>query len=185
MANIGSNFNPQEHEKMRDFGVLPPGQYIAHIVKSEMKPTKTGNGQYLELEFDIDIKEFQGKKVWTRLNLVNSNPDTMKFAQNELKTISDAAGITTTFNDSVVLHGKPMILIITVKPPKDGYAESNAITNYKSVGSNSAFKQATVPGMEQQIIPGMASPEMPLSNETKEPVVPQPQEQNQDKPSWA
>ena len=46
-----------------------------------MKPTKTGNGQYLQLAFEIIEGEYKNRKVWARLNLENANADAVRIAR--------------------------------------------------------------------------------------------------------
>jgi len=50
MANL-NGFNAHSVEPMADFEPIPAGKYVAVITDSEMKPTKSGNGSYLELTF--------------------------------------------------------------------------------------------------------------------------------------
>ena len=61
------NFNANEVEPSTGYDPIPAGKYQAVITESEMKPTKTGNGQYLQLEFEIIEGEYKNRKVWARL----------------------------------------------------------------------------------------------------------------------
>ncbi len=70
MANL-NNFNANNVEPQTEFDAIPAGKYLAVITSSEMKPTKSGNGAYLELTFDVIEGEFKGRKLWARLNLDN------------------------------------------------------------------------------------------------------------------
>ena len=45
------NFNANDIAPTDSFDPLPAGEYLCVITGSEEKPTKTGNGSYLELEF--------------------------------------------------------------------------------------------------------------------------------------
>ncbi len=49
MASL-SGFDASNVSPMASFEPLPNGRYVAAITGSEFKPTKNGNGQYLELE---------------------------------------------------------------------------------------------------------------------------------------
>ena len=69
------NFNANEVEPSTGYDPIPAGKYQAVITESEMKPTRTGNGQYLQLEFEIIEGEYKNRKVWARLNLENANAD--------------------------------------------------------------------------------------------------------------
>ena len=72
------------------FDPIPAGKYLAAIIESNMKPTKSGKGQYLELTFQILEGDFKGRKVWARLNLDNPSAQTVKIARGELSAISRA-----------------------------------------------------------------------------------------------
>jgi hypothetical protein len=123
------NFNAHEVEPSVAFEAVPAGKYIAVIVDSEIKQTKSGNGNYLELTFEITEGEYKGRKVWARLNIDNPNADAVKIARGELSAICRAVNVMTP-NDSVDLHNLP--LEITVKCKKrDGSDEiSNEIKGY-------------------------------------------------------
>ena len=52
MANL-SGFDANQVEPNTSFDPVPAGKYQAVITDTEMKPTKAGTGQYLELTFQI------------------------------------------------------------------------------------------------------------------------------------
>ena len=126
MANLGATFDATTVEPNKPFEPLPPGRYPVQIVTSEMRPTKDGMGQYLWLEMDVLEGEFAGRKLFDRLNLVNSNPTTVEIAQRTLSAICHAIG-RMQVQDSEELHLIPMIADVKVKPPKDGYDASNTM----------------------------------------------------------
>ena len=74
-----NNFDANTVDPATSFDPLPAGKYVAAITESQMKPTKSGNGHYLELTFDVlddgspAGSKYKGRKVWARLNLDNSN----------------------------------------------------------------------------------------------------------------
>jgi len=125
MANLG-NFDATTVDPTKPFELLPPGKYVMQIVASEMRVTKDGMGQYLWLELDVLEGELMGRKVFDRLNLVNNNPQTVEFAQRTLSAICHATG-RMQVQDSEELHLIPMLVSVTVQPPKNGYSESNSI----------------------------------------------------------
>ncbi len=67
------NFNAAAVEPAATYDVLPAGKYLAMAVASELKPTKTGSGEYLQITFEIIDGQFKGRKIWDRLNIRNSN----------------------------------------------------------------------------------------------------------------
>ena len=64
--------------------------------------------------------------VFDQLNLVNQNPTTVEIAQRALSAICHATG-KLQVADSADLHLIPITSQVTVKPPKNGYGERNAI----------------------------------------------------------
>jgi len=108
------NFNANDIKPSAGFDAIPAGKYQAVIANSEMRPTKTGNGQYLWLEFEITTGEFKGRKLWSRLNLENPNPDAVRMARADLSAICHAVNVLLP-NDSVELHNLPMTVTVRCK----------------------------------------------------------------------
>jgi hypothetical protein len=71
MASL--NFDASAVEPQQSFDALPVGRYEVIITDSEMKDTKAGTGQYLQLTFSVTGGQHDGRKLWSRLNLVNPN----------------------------------------------------------------------------------------------------------------
>jgi hypothetical protein len=127
MANL-NGFNANNVEPTSDFEPIPAGKYLAVITASEMKPTKAGNGSFLELTFEIVEGECKGRKLWARLNLDNPNPLAVKIARSELSAICRAVDVMEP-KDSTALHNLP--LVITVKQKADAEGEiRNEIKSY-------------------------------------------------------
>jgi hypothetical protein len=128
MANL-SGFDANRVEPSADSDPLPAGKYLAVITESEMKPTKAGTGQYLQLTFEILDGQFKGRKVWARLNLANSNETTVKIAQAELSAICRAVGVLAP-NDSVELHNLPLVITVKCKKRDDTGDVTNEVKGY-------------------------------------------------------
>ena len=126
MARFDTAFDATGIDPTTGYDVIPAGKYRAQIVESEMRVTRNGMGQFLWLMLDIIEGQYQGRKLFDQLNLVNSNPQTVEIAQRTLSAICHATG-KLQVNDSVDLHLVPMTIQVGVKPPKDGYSEKNTI----------------------------------------------------------
>jgi len=113
MANLnGFDARTVEPAVAIDLEPIPAGKYIAAITESEMKPTKSGSGSYLQLSFTILKGEYKNRVLGARLNLYSPNATVVENARAELSAICHAVGVLTP-KDSVELHNLP--LIITVK----------------------------------------------------------------------
>lgn len=129
MANLGGTYDASQGETMGDTSALPAGEYVAAIVKSERREAKAGNGNaYINLEFEVQDGEKQGRRFWTMLNLWNSNGTAVEIAQRELNSICQATG-RLRVNDTEELHGIPMIVNVGVKD--DSYGVKNVTKGYK------------------------------------------------------
>ena len=88
-----NNFDANQVDPSVAFNPIPAGRYTAAITESELKPTKSLAGKYLQLTLQILDGEHKGRLVWARLNLENSNATTVKIARAELSAICRAAGV--------------------------------------------------------------------------------------------
>lgn len=119
------------------FNPLPAGDYSVIITESEVKPTKDGQGQYLQLRLEVQGGEFGGRVLFDRLNLWNNNQQAQEIAQRTLSAICHAVGILQV-EDSQVLHNIPLIATVKVKQASGNYDASNEIKGYKQAGMQPA-----------------------------------------------
>ena len=128
MANLG-NFDASKVEPASTFEPVPAGKYVAVISESEMKPTKSGNGHYLELTFQIVEGQYKGRKLWARLNLDNPNQQAVQIARGELSAICRAVGVMTP-KDSCELHSLPLCITVACRKRDDTGDITNEIKAY-------------------------------------------------------
>lgn len=134
------NFDANSVEPSTGFDPVPAGKYPAVIVESVMKPTKNGNGQYLELTFEIIDGDYKARKVWARLNLENQNSTAVQIARSELSAICRAIGVMQP-QDSIELHNLPLIITVRCRKNPETEEISNEIKGY--AGRNTANAPAT------------------------------------------
>ena len=130
------NFNANDVEPNVGMEAVPAGKYIAVITESQMKPTKSGNGYFLELTFEIIEGEYKGRKVWARLNLDNPNQDAVKIAKGELSALCRAVNVMQP-KDSAELHNLPLEISVKCKKRDDTDDINNEIKGYAPKGSSS------------------------------------------------
>jgi hypothetical protein len=125
------NFNAKEVDPAVGFDPIPPDKYVAVITESEMKPTKAGTGQYLQLTFQIIEGEFKGRLLWARLNLDNPSAMAVKIARAELSAICRAVNVMAP-RDSLELHDLPLVISVGCKKRDDTNEVVNEIRGYES-----------------------------------------------------
>ena len=124
-----NGFDANEVEPTTDFDPVPAGKYVAVITDSEMKPTKSGTGSYLELTFQVIEGEFKNRMLWSRLNLDNPNATAVQIARGELSSLCRAVGVMAP-NDSVDLHNLPLVVTVKCKKREDTGEIVNEIKGY-------------------------------------------------------
>ena len=128
MADL-NGFDARTVDPAVDFEPIPAGKYLAAITASEMKPTKNGNGSYLQLEFVVLEGEYKNRKIWARLNLNNPNAVAVKIARGELSAICHAVGVLQP-KDSVEIHNLPLVITVKLKKREDTGSLTNEVKGY-------------------------------------------------------
>ncbi len=98
------NFDASKVDPSQPFEAVPSDKYLVEITKSELKPTKTGNGSYLEFEFTIMDGAYRGRKVWDRLCLNHPTQKTVDIARSHLSAICHAVGVLKPHDSSELHH---------------------------------------------------------------------------------
>lgn len=137
-------FDAEKQAPMDTFEAIPEGEYKAIITDSEMKPTKSGTGQYLQMTIEIVEGEYKNRKLWSRLNLINDNTTAVELAQKELSSICRAVGILRP-RDSAELHGKPIVIKVGTEKRKDTGDITNRIKGYEPLGTTAVTTTTTAP----------------------------------------
>jgi len=144
MADL-RGFDAQTVEPNDSFDPIPNGDYLCIITASEMKPTKAGDGAYLELELEVLDGPYKGRKLWDRLNLNNANDTAVKIAKGTLSSICRAVGVLQP-KDSCELHDLPMLVKVACKKRDDTDELTNAVKgNKKREGAASSPVMAVAP----------------------------------------
>ena len=149
MALLNGTFDATEVAPAVPLEVLPPGKYLAHLIESEMLPTKAGDGQLLKLVFEVLEGPAARRRIFDQLNLVNRNEQTVEIAQRTLSAICHAVG-QVHVSDSEQLHFKPLIVTQKVEPAGNDkygvYREArNKVGGYSAAGPSTANSTAPRP----------------------------------------
>ena len=154
MSGNLSGFNAADVEPNAAFTPLPAGEYQAIISESEMKPTKDGQGKFLQMKLQILNGAYQNRTLIDRLNLVNKNDVAVQIAKGTLSSICRAVNVLTP-NDSAELHNKPLTIIVKIKNDQNGNPQ-NEVKGYKARHTSapagpSMVEQAFEPSGEQVV----------------------------------
>lgn len=131
MATFNFNANSVEPMQPRTYGPLPAGDYEMIIVKSDVKPTKAGTGQYMELEMQVIFGEHSGRRHWERLNVNNPSKQAEEIAKEALAALCFAVGVTDV-EDTVQLHDIPFVAHVEIDRKEP---DRNKIVGYATAGA--------------------------------------------------
>lgn len=113
MPLIDFDVSTYEAPKRTSFEPLPPGDYNAMITDSQMKVTKSGTGEYLELTIQIIDGAHSGRRLWERLNVFNANKTAEEIGRSQLNGIKQACGVEK-LEESEQLHDIPFVLSLDI-----------------------------------------------------------------------
>ena len=134
MADLGMNFDATQIQPQTGKpDPLPTDWYNVIMTDSEMKPTKDGNGGFLEVVLKVMDGPYAGRQMYDRLNLYNQNEVAVKIAQETLSAICHAVGVFQV-RESSVLHGKPFMARAVEKDAEGGYDAGNDVKGYAKLG---------------------------------------------------
>ena len=107
------------------YGLIEPGNYLAMIIASEMKPNKARTGEYLQLTVEVIDGQYKGRKVFDRLNIRNQNKTAEHMAIESLNALCLATSVLH-LNDSEQLHNIPVMITVDIEEGKEKWTDALA-----------------------------------------------------------
>ena len=141
MAELGFQFKSDEVEGS-SFELLPEAEYVGMFTESEVKDTKAGTGQYIQMKFEIVEGDKTGRVLFERLNIKNPNEKAVEIAYQTLKKICECVN-KPNIQDTDELNNIRLIAKVVV----DG--EYNRIKSYKSIKEKSAPASSSTDGAKK------------------------------------
>lgn len=130
MAQLGIQFDSNQVDPDPGFDLLPPADYRLHVVDSDVRSTKDGQGRYVWVEMDVLDGPFAGRKLWHNFNILNPSDKAQQIGQSQLSALCHAIGVGA-MTDSEDLHLKPFIASVGVRPAREGYEAQNRVKSFK------------------------------------------------------
>lgn len=131
------NFDANDHVPESSFDLLPLDEYVAIIKNSELKITKSGNGEYLSLKLLIIDGPYKDRIIFDNLNIINDNSTAQNIAKARLSSICRAVNVMN-IEDSSQLHNIPIGIKVGEKMDNYKGEKVNVIKKYlsASIGGN-------------------------------------------------
>ena len=133
MAFLGQEYRVEDLPESGSYDLIPAGWYQAQINSADLKPTKSGDGQYLSIRFDILGPSHQGRVTWGNVNLKNASAQAEEIGRRQLGEILRSIG-KSVIRDSDELIGGQLQIKVGVQHDKNGqYEDRNDIKGYKAL----------------------------------------------------
>lgn len=148
MAFLGEIFDVNAMPEGKSYDLVPDGWYNAVISKADLGQTKAGNGQKIDVRFDITGPTHQGRAIFTAINVRNPSQKAEEIGRQQLGEIMRAIGLSQV-QDTDQLVGGQLQIKVKIKNPSDedkarGYTESrNEVGGYKAIAGSAAPMGAT------------------------------------------
>jgi len=131
MAKLTFNAKSANPMEERTFILVPEGEYLLQIVKSEIVPNSKKTAERLNMQAKILQGEYKGSIIFIGLNWGHPNKECQDISDREFKSICDAIGKgNDEIEDTEQLHGIPFIGTIRHSTPSGEYQE-NGETKFK------------------------------------------------------
>ena len=138
------DFDATEVEPRTGFDAIPAGKYKVVIEDTEDKPTRKGDGSYLQITFVVTDGDYAGRKLWSRLNLVNPNDQAVGIARAELSALCRAVNVLK-LKDTTQLHDLQLVVKVTAKTDKESGEARNEVKGFEPVGTTTTAPKAMAP----------------------------------------
>lgn len=158
MANLGIVLNVDEIEPDTGGGggVFPKGRYPLQIIESDVKVNSKQTGVLMEYTAEVVSGEYQGRKVYERINVQHQNTTAEQIGQKQLSALARATGVGGNVEDSTVFHFRPFEADLDV----DSYKDRNGNDKQKMVVKRYIFEGSDAPpASKPEPTPAAAQPQ--------------------------
>jgi len=145
MAFLGETFSTDDlPQSERSYDLLPDGWYNVTITKAELGTTKAGNGQKIDLRYDITGPTNQGRVIFGALNIRNPSQKAEEIGRQQLGEIMRAVGLVKV-QDTDELIGKSLAVKVKTRPAENGYEARNEVAGFRAIAGGMAPAVTPVP----------------------------------------
>ena len=124
------------------------------ITKAELGTTKAGNGQKIDMRYDITGPTNQGRVIFGALNIRNPSQKAEEIGRQQLGEIMRAVGLAKV-QDTDELIGKSLAVKVKTRPAENGYEARNEVAGFRAIAGGMAPAAAPAPAAAT---PSAASP---------------------------
>lgn len=159
MAQFGQTFYTSQLPKENTRKALPAGEYVAVLDKAEIKTTKAGDGQYLNLQFKVVDGQHKGGVFFDIINIANPNAQAVEIGLARLNTLLTIGGLNQCGSTEYLEHARIHILAVLGVEEYNGN-KKNKLIAIKNPNAQQPQAQPVYQQPQQQYAP-VAQPQQP------------------------
>jgi hypothetical protein len=114
-----------------NYDPVPAGWYPVTINSAEIKDTKSGTGQYINIRYDITGENHAGRVVFGMINIRNANPKAEEIGRQQLGELLRAIGLSMV-TDTDELIGAQLSIKVAISE-REGYDPRNEVKGFKAL----------------------------------------------------
>lgn len=157
MALLNETFSAADAAPEQDFSPLPAGEYQAIVTATELKNTKNGTGQYIQVTYEIAGPTHTGRLVWQNFNIRNANPKAAEIGRQQLGSLIKASGLQGVSDTDQLITGNMVSLKLAIRKSTE-YGDSNDVKAIKAVSTTPVPTIPQVQPIQQGAIPVTPQP---------------------------
>lgn len=137
MAHLGQEFDVNTLPvSENNFDPLPAGWYDVNITGAELKDTKDGTGNYINVKYSVTGPSHQGRVVFGMLNLKNRNPKAEEIGRQQLGELMRACGLARVTDSDQLIGGRCAIKLNV--ETQEGYEPRNGVKGFRAIAGSAA-----------------------------------------------
>lgn len=126
MAKFGFDTTDVQPDAPINYDPIPEGEYVLKAVDAEEKETKSRDGSYINVKFEVVKGEYAGRLLWHMFNIHNPSEKAQRIGRQQLVAWATACGKPDA-DDTDKLLEKQFSADVMIQAASGGYAASNRI----------------------------------------------------------
>ena len=157
MATLGFTVSgAQAPEASGDYELLPAGVYDATITQVDLRDTKAGTGNYLNVRLDIVGPSHEGRVVFGMITLRNPNDTAERIGREQLQKIAHYGNLGE-ISDTDQLVGARVGIKVGIRKSEE-YGDRNEVKDYLAPKIGGQKASAAAPAQPSASAPAGAPP---------------------------
>lgn len=131
MGNLSGIFDGVGTKPEYDNSPLPVGEYKVEIVKAEIKTTKDGTGNYINVQYKVIDGQYINRVVFGMLNIRNKNPEAQRIGGEQFFNLREAIGVKKV-DDTDQLVGHRLQIKLGIRKSEQ-YGDQNDVKGFSAL----------------------------------------------------